>query len=574
MREVENRNCQNCKQDFTIEPDDFGYYAKIQVPPPGFCPFCRAQRRLAFRNERSFYKRPCDKCRKDMVSMYSPNKPYTVWCHDCWFADDWDPKDYGIDYDPSKPFFEQFQKVWEKIPKIALIHVRSVNSEYLNISADSKDCYMIVESSNNENCAHCYWIQVCKDLVDVSFSHQTELSYESDDCYNCYRVFYSKGCHDSRESYFLLDCKDCSNCIGCVNLRSKQYQIFNQPVSKEEYEKFVKSAHLDTYSGIEKLRKDFEKLVLTQPRKFAETINVTNSTGNYIKNAKNCRKCFHAFDAEDCTYSVHVWRDAKDCMDCDTSGRQSQLIYNSTNTGLVGSNCTCCSLCWGNNFLTYCLYCYDSNNCFGSVGLRKQKYCILNKQYSEKEYTELKNKIIEDMKKSGDYGDYYPPVLSTFGYNEACVQEQFPLTKEEALKQGFKWEDSPRGTFGKETIQWEAVPDSISEAASMDIPKQVFACTACQKNYLIIPREFDFYKQLQIPLPRLCPDCRHNRRFKARGPNRTWTRKCMCNYKVFENTTQHTHHPEGQCLNEFETAYSPDKPEIIYCEACYNAEIV
>ena len=40
----EIRQCQNCKQDFTIEPDDFGFYEKIKVPPPTFCPLCRAQR--------------------------------------------------------------------------------------------------------------------------------------------------------------------------------------------------------------------------------------------------------------------------------------------------------------------------------------------------------------------------------------------------------------------------------------------------------------------------------------------------------------------------------------------------
>lgn len=562
----ETHQCLRCKSDFLIKPDDFSFYEKIQVSTPRICPPCRAQRRLAFRNERSFYKRPCDKCKKDMVSMYSPNKPYPVWCHDCWFKDDWNPKDYALAYDPQKPFFEQFQKLWESVPKIALIHIRNINSEYLNISADSKDCYMIIESSNNENCIHCYWIQVCKDLVDVSFSHQTELSYESDDLYSSYKLFYSKSCHNSRESYFLLNCRDCVNCIGCVNLRSKQYHIFNQPVTKDEYEKFIKEARLDTYTGIEKLRRQFEEFSKTQPLKYAEIVNAPNSTGNYIKNAKNCRDCFHAYDAEDCAYSVHVWRDAKDCMDCDTSGRQSELIYNSTNTGLIGSNCICCSMCWGNNFLTYCLYCFDSNNCFGSVGLRKQKYCILNKQYSEEQYEQIKKQIIESMKVTGEYGEYYPAHLSAFGYNEACVQEQFPLTKEQALEQGFKWEDHPRGTYGKETLSTNQIPDSILELNELDVPKQIFACLNCQKNYLIIPREFDFYKQLQVPLPRLCPDCRHQRRFKARGPNKLWRRQCMC-------TRQHSH-GNNPCPNEFETSYSPDRPEIIWCEECYQQEVL
>src|SRR3989344_4315175 len=190
-----NKTCQQCKDDFTIYPDDQVYYKKIGVREPKLCVQCRAQRRLAFRNERSFYKRPCDKCKKDVVSMYSPNKPYTVWCHDCWFADDWDPVDYGQEYDPSRPFFEQFGELWNKVPKINLIGLRNVDSSYLNISADNKNCYMLIESSNNEDCINCYWIQVTKDLVDCSFTNKVELSYEVDDCYESNSLKYSKGCY-------------------------------------------------------------------------------------------------------------------------------------------------------------------------------------------------------------------------------------------------------------------------------------------------------------------------------------------------------------------------------------------
>ena len=35
----ETKNCQNCKQDFTIDPDDFGFYEKIKIPPPTFAHF-------------------------------------------------------------------------------------------------------------------------------------------------------------------------------------------------------------------------------------------------------------------------------------------------------------------------------------------------------------------------------------------------------------------------------------------------------------------------------------------------------------------------------------------------------
>ena len=540
------RICRNCKTEFTIYPDDQAYYQKIGVQEPRMCPQCRAQRRLAFRNERVFYKKKCDKCKKDTISMYSPNKPYTVWCHDCWFTDDWDATDYGRDYDPSRPFFEQFQELWEKVPKINLIGRRNVGSDYINIAADNKNCYMIVESSNNEECIHCYWIQKTRDSVDTSFAHESELCYESDDIYNSYKLFYSKGVYDCRDSYFLFDCRDCSDCVGCVNLRSKKYCIFNEQYTKNEYEQRITDMRLDTAEGVENFRKKFEEFKLTQPHKFAEIVNAPGSTGTYIKDAKNCAECFHSYDAEDNRYGVHVWRNAKNCMDVDTAGRGAEWIYNSHNTAAKSANCICCSICWGDSFLQYCAYCFDSQDLFGCAGLRKKQYCILNKQYSKEEYEKLKCLVINHMKDNGTYGEFFPPSLSCFGYNEACVQEQFPLTKEQAIEQGYKWEDHSRGTYGKEN------------------GKDIFACAQCTKNYLLIPRELEFYQRLAIPLPTLCPDCRHMRRFTARGPNRLWKRNCA--------------NPDapvgGACNKEVETNYPPDRPEIIYCESCYNAEVI
>lgn len=497
--------------------------------------------------------------------MYSPNKPYAVWCYDCWFSDDWDALDYGRPYDPNRPFLDQFRELWRMVPKVSLIYVRSVNSDYVNISADNKDCYMLIESSNNEGCVNSYWVQQCRDCVDTSFAHQSELCYESDDCYNSYNLRYTKGCHDCRDGSFLLNCRGCSNCLGCVNLRQKQYYIFNEPKTKEEYEAFLNKANLNTYSGEEKFREEFRKFVLSQPHKFGEIMNAPGSSGNYIADAKNCRSVFHCYDSEDSKYGVHIWRGAKDCMDSDTAGRGAELIYNSMNAGIDTSRYISCAICWTCSFMDYSYYCFNSNHCIGSVGLRKKDYCILNKQYAKEEFEKIRFQIISQMKAVGEWGEFFPTDISTFGYNETAAQEQFPLTKDQALAAGFKWEDHPRGTYGKETKKWTDVQDAINDFQTSNIATEIFVCMKCSKNYRVIPREYDFYRRLHVPLPRLCPDCRHSRRFSARGPNRLWNRSCMC------DKANHNH--TGKCLNEFETSYSSDRPEIIYCETCYNAEV-
>ncbi len=560
----ETRNCQNCKKYFTIESDDFSYYEKINVGAPSLCPQCRAQLRLSFRNERVFYKRNCDKCKKDIITMYSPNKTYPVWCHECWWADDWDSRDYGAPYDLNKPFFEQFKELFNRVPKPALLSTREVNSQYVNYVDDSKDCYLIMESSNNENCIHCYWIQLSKDLVDCSFTQKVERSYQSDDCYDSYNLQYCKGAHSCSDSFFLLNCRGCSNCLGCINLRQQKYQIFNKQYTKEEYQEKLKSYKLDTYSGVESFRKEFEEFIKNQPRKYAEIYQANNSTGNYMTNVKDNKECFHSYDAENNKYCVHVWRGAKDCMDCVTAGRNASLIYNSLNSGVDASSIICSFACWNSQFIDYSANAISSNHCFGCVG-RNQNYCILNKQYSKEEYEALRKKIIEQMKKENIYGEFFPKNMSAFGYNETSAILEFPLTKEDVLKQGFKWEDTPRGTYGKETMKVDQVPDGIKDV-NFDAIKEVFVCKDCNKNYKVIAAEFAFYQKNNIPLPRLCPDCRHAQRLNARGPNKLWHRSCMC------EKGNHSH--QGKCPAEFQTSYAPERKEIIYCEQCYNAEVV
>src|SRR5674476_130622 len=108
--EAQTRQCQNCKKDFIIEPDDFGFYEKIKVPLPTFCPDCRRIRRFAWRNERTLYRRTCNLCKKNIIAMYHESVPFPVYCRECWYGDGWDATSYGCPYDINKSFFEQYKE--------------------------------------------------------------------------------------------------------------------------------------------------------------------------------------------------------------------------------------------------------------------------------------------------------------------------------------------------------------------------------------------------------------------------------------------------------------------------------
>jgi hypothetical protein len=121
------------------------------------------------------------------------------------------------------------------------------------------------------------------------------------------------------------------------------------------------------------------------------------------------------------------------------------------------------------------------------------------------------------------------------------------------------------------TIESNKIPDSISQVKD-DIIKEVIACpnkgqveTKCTFAYRIAPDELRFYRLMKIPLPRYCPNCRYYQRRQFINPLKLWHRTCVC--------TKENHMHKGDCPNEFETSYAPNRPEIVYCEKCYQQEV-
>ena len=105
--EAVKKQCQNCKQDFIIESEDFEFYMKIKVPPPTWCPECRMMRRMLWRNERKLFRRKDALTGKDLLSLYPAESGWPVYHeNDWWNLDLWDPLSYGQDYDFKKTFFE------------------------------------------------------------------------------------------------------------------------------------------------------------------------------------------------------------------------------------------------------------------------------------------------------------------------------------------------------------------------------------------------------------------------------------------------------------------------------------
>ena len=580
---TETKNCQSCKKGFIVEPEDFIFYEKMKVPAPTWCPDCRLQRRFTFRNERTLYKRTCELCGKDTISRFDPEKGIHNYCGECWWGDKWDPMSYGQEYDFSRPFFTQFSELVRKVPlqNLIVMYNTLTNSNFTNMNHYLKNCYYIFNSDYDEKCMYGEELEHCTDCVDVTMGDNTQLAYESVNCVRCYNIYYSVDSESSHDIWFSKNLVGCSNCFGCINLRGQQYCIFNEKYTREEYLKKLEEFNVGSHRSVQGYKQKAQAFWLTYPHKYMHGVQNLDSTGDYVYNSKYVKNSFIVQESEHCKYCMWmILKGNKECYDYTQFGENAELVYESATCGKNIYDIIGCINALEARQLRYSTFCYtNNNNLFGCISLKGKQYCILNKQYTKEEYEALVPKIIAHMSdmpyvdKKGRtyvYGDFFPTEISHFDYNETSAQEFFPLTKQEALEKGYLWQE-PKERNYKVTISPKDLPDNITDTPDTII-SEIIGCEhegkckeQCTTAFRVTDQELKFYKSQNIPIPHFCPNCRHYQRVVHRNPNKFWQRTCMCD-------KTHAHH-EGACNVEFQTSYAPDRPEIVYCEKCYQQEV-
>jgi hypothetical protein len=583
--------CTLCQSSFEIQPDERAFLRKIffrfgdtEIHPaePLDCPDCRMLSRTCHRNERTFYKTKSAQSGKDMVSLYHEQSPFTVIMQEEWRGDDFEPMRYGRDFDFSRGFFDQFAELHTAVPRMNLITVSNENSPYTTGTGYCKNCYLINSSENCEDCYHGKLLQTCRDSMDCSYLYDSELCYgcfSTYKSYNCHYVLFSQNCQDC---FFSSNLNGCKNCFLCTNLHQKEYHLRNEPFSKEEFKKKIAECQ-GSYEKMETLRKELLDIRSKQPQKYANIVNSENCTGDYIENSKNCIACFDVNKSEDCRF-IQVGVEVKDNYDCSNMYLKIERCYQVLGTIEV-FNCAYCIFVFHSQDLLYCDYCFHCSNCFGCSGLTRKKHCILNKQYSEKEYNELVPRIVEHMKNdgggaamkgagastepvlsgieglstgstsSGSWGQFFPRKYAPFGYNESLAHEYVPLTKEDAIRKGFLWRDAiDQIPTVKKTIPAERLPDAITEIPD-DVLNWAIVCERSKRPFQIITQELSYYRKHKLPLPHLHPDERHKDRMALRNPRKLYARQC------------------GTCGKHVESTYAEDRPETILCEECYLKEV-
>ncbi|MFH0712828.1 MAG: hypothetical protein V2A55_03190 [Candidatus Jorgensenbacteria bacterium] len=366
-------------------------------------------------------------------------------------------------------------------------------------------------------------------------------------------------------------------------------------MTKEEFEK-IKRETLSSYSKLMKELGNFCEMVRKQAiHKFYTGERNNNVSGDFIYDSKNVIHSYYINNGENERYAVRGGKGQKDAMDV-FGVHAGELVYESNNIDF--SSRTSFGVNGENNIETsYLVDSFNVGNSFGCVSLRNKKYCILNKQYSEEDYRELKKNIIVQMIKKPyidkkgrtySYGEFFPIESAPFSYNESIAQDYAPISEKRAEELGYSWYNIEDKSYTV-TKNWKDLPETIEEVND-SILSEVILCRAwdedkerakehkCTKGFKIIPAELAMYRKLGIPLPRSCPNTRNFEITRLRNPVEFYKRSCQCSGEksengAYQNTASHSH-GAGKCPNKFETSYVPERPEIVYCEQCYQAEVV
>ncbi len=411
----------------------------------------------------------------------------------------------------SSNFIEEFRKLFLASPQCGSWTRASDNCDYGDITTVSKDCYMCFNSGNCRDAYYCEDSRALTDSGDLAFCESCELCYECVDCDTCYNSNYCQDCTNCESVNFSYDLRRCKNCFGCCTLRDKQYCIFNQQYSKEEYEEKMKMFDYTNHAGIKFIEQKVKEFQKENPRMNVHQHDTEKCTGDYIYHSKNCHECFDTRHTEDSGYIYQANLDmgTRDSWDCGPIPTGMDLCYDIAYSHFLFE---CQHLYWCGNLKNskWCTNCMESENLFGCHYLKnkQKKFYILNKEVDEEYYKKRTAEIKSELKEMGIYTLY------------DLINRQLPVEK-----------------FN--------ITDDVKNRN----------CTLCDEHFNLCEAEIAFYKKYDIAFPIYCPNCRSEQRYKLRNERKMHKRIC------------------DACKQTLISTYPPDSKFVVYCLNCWHKHI-
>ena len=567
---VETKKCRISGQEFVVTDKDLEFYDKVSpifggqkysIPSPSLCAEERMKNIQCFINQRNLHKIKSWLSGKEIISNFWPHCPFPVYSVEEWYGDGWSAQNYGKDITFQKTFFAQFQTPLSRVPHWALSQwSNNENSEYTNHGQGNKSCYLLLTGSLNTQVYYATYVYSSLDCMDCEFIKECELCFECVDIQKCYKLFCSVDCSSCSDSFFLKSCTNCQNCFGSCNLIWKKFHIFNEDVGETKYREFIDSYLSLSAEARKKIKKDVALLWTKSIQSSIHGYSNQSVVWDYIYNSSNVWNSFEIKNAQDIKNCVSL-DGASSIYDCIMS-RNSEWNYYSSLVSHYASYVAFWSSVMGEGSrMYYSDSCVGASDCFACSWFHSHEHhCILNKPYSVQEYESLCGKIIDHMRSTGEWWEFFPYELSPFGYNETVAQEYFPLTESEVKSHGWNWYDEPEKTFEGTSITPLPISQYDEKKVGYDTAQKnidtllagIVQCEVTGKPFKIIRQELAFYIENSLPIPTKHPDQRHKERMDLRNPRTLYERTC------------------SECMQAITTTYSPDRPERVVCEECYR----
>ena len=157
-------------------------------------------------------------------------------------------------------------------------------------------------------------------------------------------------------------------------------------------------------------------------------------------------------------------------------------------------------------------------------------------------------RLIEHMKSTQEWGECIAGQYSYIPYNQSLAQRYFPLTKEQAVDQGYRWYEG--NAAQAEEMNVSVLDDVLPATDASFVAKSIES----DKPYLITATEIALSRKLHVPLPRKTYDESMQERMMSLGGISLYDRACAKTGKPIR------------------TNIAPDTPWIVWDKDVYEQE--
>ncbi len=546
------RTCAATGEKWIMDEREIEVYKKFNVPPSKFSPMARMKLNMGYFVIFDVWYNKHAKTGEPLVTVVHPASGIKVVPDKEWF--DMENTEYGRAPDFGRSFHEQMYELSRGVPLAAKYnHIPSENSiAFISLGDQDSHFVLACKSKKTINAMNAYDVEESAELVLAKKVRRSYNVVHSDRIYNCRFVRESFDC---MESAFLFDCRNCEFCFGATNKRNKKYFWFNEQLTQEEWEKRRSEVDLSSYA----VRKEYETKFQELMKKtiWPENFNVKseNVTGDYILSSTNIRDGYYVIEgckdldtvpfaysapSNDSAYCSALFG-ASDCYYCIGTGTSQNVLFGLS----IVTDCI---------NVEYCNSCYDCEYCFGCIGLRKKKYCIFNKQYTEEEYWETLDKIKCKMLEDGEYGDMPPLKFSTQHWAGSGAAFVLGMTEEEARQLGANmFNPTDKGAEGPE-VDPDSIKsvDTIPDKADESMVGVPYLDQEFGRRFAYIAPEIKLLNDLGVAPSRRHPTARIHDLYNE------------MNYAVYEEATC------KKCAKDIRVAKNRKYTDrIIYCRPCY-----